>query len=86
MAKQFRLQVFTQEKKVVDELVTSVQAPGADGSFGVLADHAPLIAALGQGDLSITGTTGTRVLDLSGGFMEVSNNVATILADSLSEV
>lgn len=85
MAKQFRLQVFTQEKKVIDELVTSVQAPGADGSFGVLADHAPLIAALGKGLLNITSASGTRTLDLSGGFMEVSNNMATILADSLAE-
>lgn len=85
MAKQFRLQVFTQEKKVVDELVTSVQAPGAEGSFGVLADHAPLIAALGKGRLTINGGEGSRVMELGGGFMEVSNNTATILADSLAE-
>lgn len=85
MAKQFRLQVFTQEKKVVDELVTSLQAPGLDGYFGVLADHAPLISALGQGDLTIVGNDGTRVLNLAGGFLEVANNTATILADSLAE-
>jgi F-type H+-transporting ATPase subunit epsilon len=83
MAKQFRLQVFTQEKKVVDELVTSLQAPGVDGYFGVLADHAPLISALGTGDLTITGADGTRTLNLTGGFLEVVNNTATILADSL---
>lgn len=86
MAKQFRLQVFTQEKKVIDELVISVQAPGTDGYFGVLADHAPLIAELGQGNLTVTGADGTRNLDLSGGFMEVSHNMATVLADSLAEV
>lgn len=85
MAKQFRLQVFTQEKKVVDELVTSLQAPGVDGYFGVLADHAPLISALGTGDLTITGADGTRTLNLTGGFLEVVNNTATILADSLAE-
>jgi len=85
MAKQFRLQVFTQERKVVDELVTSVQAPGADGYFGVLADHAPLIAALGHGNLTISTAASTRVLELNGGFMEVSNNIATILADSMAE-
>jgi len=85
MAKQFRLQVFTQEKKVVDELITSLQAPGVDGYFGVLADHAPLISALGKGDLTIVGNEGTRVIDLTGGFLEVVNNTATILADSISE-
>ena len=85
MAKQFRLQVFTQEKKVVDELVTSLQAPGLDGYFGVLADHAPLISALGSGSLTVVGNDGTRVMNLSGGFLEVANNTATILADSLVE-
>jgi len=85
MAKQFRLQVFTQEKKVVDELITSLQAPGVDGYFGVLADHAPLISALGKGDLTIVSNEGTRVIDLTGGFLEVVNNTATILADSISE-
>jgi len=85
MAKQFRLQVFTQEKKVVDDLVTSLQAPGLDGYFGVLADHAPLISALGQGRLTVVGNDGERVYDLSGGFLEVANNTATILADSLAE-
>lgn len=85
MAKQFRLQVFTQEKKVVDELITSLQAPGADGYFGVLADHAPLISALGSGNLTITGNDGTRVMKLTGGFLEVVNNTATLLADSLAE-
>ncbi len=85
MAKQFRLQVFTQEKKVVDELVTSIQAPGLDGYFGVLADHAPLISALGKGNLTVTGSDGTRVISLTGGFIEVVNNTATVLADSLAE-
>lgn len=85
MAKQFRLQVFTQEKKVVDELITSLQAPGADGYFGILADHAPLISALGEGNLTITGGEGTRVMQLSGGFLEVVSNTATILADSLTD-
>ncbi len=83
MAKQFRLQVFTQEKKVVDENVTSVMLPGEDGYFGLLADHAPLIAALGQGSLTIKTDAGERQVQISGGFCEVSNNTATILADSL---
>ena len=85
MAKQFRLQVFTQEKKVVDELVTALQAPGVDGYFGILADHAPLISTLGEGDLTVTGSDGKRGLKLSGGFLEVANNTAVVLADSMTE-
>lgn len=84
MAKQFRIQVFTQEKKVLDELVTSVVVPGADGSFGILADHAPLIAALGEGPMTIISSTGEKIVQISGGFLEVANNNAVVLADSLT--
>jgi len=84
MAKQFRLQVFTQEKKVVDENVTSVVLPGADGYFGLLADHSPLIAALGEGTLTIKNDAGERQVKIGGGFCEVSNNMATVLADSMT--
>ena len=83
MAKQFRLQVFTQEKKVLDEAVTSLVAPGAEGYFGVLADHAPLIASLGKGTLTVSAGSGEHKYTISGGFLEVSQNQATILADSL---
>lgn len=83
MAKQFRLQVFTQEKKVVDENVTSVVLPGEDGYFGLLADHSPLIASLGQGMVTIRTDNHERQVQIGGGFCEVSNNTATILADSL---
>jgi F-type H+-transporting ATPase subunit epsilon len=84
MAKQFRLQVFTQEKKVLDEAVVSLMAPGADGYFGVLADHAPLIASLGKGTLTVN-TGGTeRKYTISGGFLEVVQNQATLLADTLT--
>lgn len=84
MAKQFRLQVFTQEKKVVDENVTSVVLPGEDGYFGLLADHSPLIASLGQGTVTIRTDNNERQVQIGGGFCEVSNNTATILADSLT--
>jgi F-type H+-transporting ATPase subunit epsilon len=84
MAKPFRLQVFTQEKLVLDEQVTSVVIPGEDGYFGVMADHAPLIAALGKGKLTIISGSNERILHISGGFAEVANNAATILTDSVA--
>ncbi len=85
MAKQFKLQVFTQEKKVIDESVTSIIVPGSDGYLGVLADHAPLITSLGDGKLTIKSGTTERELHISGGFLEVVHNTATILADSLKQ-
>jgi F-type H+-transporting ATPase subunit epsilon len=85
MAKEFRLQVFTQEKQVLDEPVTSIVVPGEDGYLGVLADHAPLICTLGSGVLTVKREGAERQLRISGGFLEVADNRATVLADSLSE-
>lgn len=84
MAKEFRLQVFTQERKVLDEQVTSIQVPALDGYLGVLAHHAPMIAALGEGRLTVKNNSGARVMAIDGGFLEVIDNTATILADSLT--
>ncbi|MBX7247137.1 MAG: ATP synthase F1 subunit epsilon [Candidatus Sumerlaeaceae bacterium] len=81
MAKQFKLQVFTQEKKILDESVTSIQVPGEDGYLGVLADHAPLITTLGSGTLTVTRENQVKTMKVTGGFLEVVNNVATVLAD-----
>lgn len=86
MAKEFRLQVYTQEKLVLDEAVTTLVVPAVGGYLGVLADHAPLIAALGEGRMVVArGGGAERELHIAGGFLEVANNVATVLADSLVE-
>lgn len=84
MAREFRLQVYTQERKVVDEPVTSIIVPAEDGYLGVLAEHAPLIAMLGEGRLTIRRELAEREFHVSGGFLEVVNNVATVLADSIT--
>lgn len=86
MAKQFQLQIITQEKTVFDEPVTSVTLPGEEGYFGVLADHAPLVATLGRGNLVVRqGENHVREFVIDGGFMEVLDNVAMVLVDSLTD-
>lgn len=81
MAKQFRLQVYTQEKQVYEGGVTSIIVPATDGYRGVLADHAPMIAALGEGTLTIRNEATEKQLHIRGGFLEMVANVATVLAD-----
>lgn len=84
MANEFKLTVLTPEKSVLDESVTYVQAPGLEGYFGVLANHAPLIAALQPGKFTVRNAAGAEKLyALSGGFLEVSDNAAVVLADAL---
>ncbi len=83
----FKLSVVTPEKPVVDQDARSVIAPGSEGYLGILTDHAPLITALIPGKLSVTDLENHTVdYALSGGFLEVSHNVATILADAIEKV
>lgn len=79
----FHLSIVTPEETVFDETVTSIVVPGAKGYLGVMAHHAPLISPLVPGKLSITLQNGTELMmAISGGFIEVAGNRATILADA----
>ncbi len=80
----YKLSVVTQEKVLFEEDVSSLIAPGAQGYLGILTDHAPLITSLVPGKLTIKDTKGSEnFYAISGGFLEVSNNRATILADAV---
>ncbi len=81
MADTFQLEVATPERLFVDEQVNAAELPGKDGYMGVLADHAPLLSALGAGVLTYESGGGERVLAISGGFLEVFDNHVRVLAD-----
>ena len=85
MAAVFQLSILTPERSVFEGEVQYVQAPGSEGYFGVLAHHAALITSLAKGTLTVRGAGGTeQQWTVDGGFFEVSNNAATVLADALS--
>jgi F-type H+-transporting ATPase subunit epsilon len=80
----FSLKVLTLEKSFYEGEVNSITAPGSEGYFGVLAHHAPLIATLRPGKLVVNGGDGgENVYAVSGGFLEVSENCVTLLADAI---
>jgi len=84
MAETFQLSVITPTETLLDEQVSSVIVPGSEGYLGVLANHAPLITALAPGRLEVKDGNGKQTFyALSGGFLEVSNNKAILLADSM---
>ena len=86
MPESFDLTVLTPARSVLEERVESIVAPGSEGYLGVLAHHAPLITALMAGKLKVRTAAGAeQVYALSGGFLEVADNRAVILADSLEE-
>lgn len=79
----FRLQIVTAQKTVFDEEVAALTLPGEMGYFGILAWHAPIVAVLKQGQMTIRQGTREEIVGISGGFVEMSNNVATVLADQI---
>lgn len=82
----FRLSIVTPEKVWLDSEVVSLTVPGQEGYLGVLANHAPLITALQPGAIEYRDSEDElNVLAVSGGFLEVSRNTATILADTVEK-
>ena len=77
------LEIITPDRKVFEGEVSAVRFPGTDGSFEVLNNHAPLIAALREGDVTVTGTGG-GTFHISGGIVEVLRNQVIVLAESAS--
>jgi F-type H+-transporting ATPase subunit epsilon len=75
------LEIVTPEKKVLSEAVDQVTIPTANGEVGILQNHAPLISSLRSGILSYTRGGATERMVIAGGFVEVSQNNVSILAD-----
>ena len=77
-----RLDIVTAERIVLsEEGLDAVIAPGSEGELGILPAHAPLMTTLGMGELRARRAGDEMVFAISGGFMEVRNNVVTVLAD-----
>ena len=79
----YQLTIVTPEKMIFDQEVESLIAPGTLGYLGILANHAPLMTELVSGKLIVRKADGKEEsMAVSGGFLEVSHNKATILADA----
>ena len=76
------LEVVTPERLVLSEPVDEAVLPGAEGYFGVLPGHAPLLAALGAGELEFRKGTSRRWLAVAGGFAEVLADRISVMAEN----
>ena len=73
--------VVTPERTVLSQEASFVVLPLFDGEYGVLPNHAPLIARLGAGELRITGMDGQLMhYYIEGGFAEVLDNTVALLS------
>ena len=81
--KAFQLEIITPNKVVFNDEAASLTAPGVEGGFQVLYNHAPFLSALEIGQIKVKDKTGADTLyATSGGFVEVNNNHVVVLADT----
>ena len=76
------VEVVTAERKLYSGEADAVRAPGLEGQLGILPRHATLLTTLSPGALSIKLAGAEETIFVSGGFLEVSNNNVTVLADA----
>jgi F-type H+-transporting ATPase subunit epsilon len=77
----FHFELVSPQKLLFSGDVEQVDVPGAEGEFGVLADHAPMVTTLRPGILTVYGASGAQKIVVLGGFAEVSADGLTVLAD-----
>jgi F-type H+-transporting ATPase subunit epsilon len=83
----FHFDLVSPEKLAFSGEVDQVDIPGVEGDFGVLAGHAPVVAAIRPGILTVTTGGGTREkIIVLGGLAEVSENGLTVLADVATSI
>ncbi len=81
--KAFQLEIVAPDKVVFKEEATSFSAPGVEGGFQVLFNHAPFLSILEIGQLKVRDTEGREIhFAASGGFVEVRNNSVVVLVES----
>ena len=86
MADTLRLEVATPERLLVQEDATEVYIPAANGMLGILPQHAPLLSALGVGELAFVTAEGRRTVFVSDGWVQVLNNEVRVLADRAEDI
>jgi F-type H+-transporting ATPase subunit epsilon len=79
-----QVELITPDRKAFEGEAFSVVLPGISGYFEILNSHAPLVGALGAGNVRIKTQTEELSFGISSGVVEVLNNKVSLLADSLT--
>src|ERR1700722_8492948 len=82
----FHFDLVSPEKLAFSGDVDQVDIPGVEGDFGVLAGHAPVVAAIRPGILTVTTGGSHEKIIVLGGIAEVSEQGLTVLADVATSV
>ena len=76
-----RFNLVSPEKELISEDVDMVEAPGVEGAFGVLPNHAPFMTVLAPGVVKVRNGGDEKRIFVRGGFAEVTPMGLTILAE-----
>ena len=80
------LVILTPEKELFQGRVKSVNVPALGGRFEVLNNHAPIVAALGKGEVRFELQKGEkRSIQIEQGFIEVLRNEVSLLVSGVTE-
>jgi F-type H+-transporting ATPase subunit epsilon len=77
----FHFDLVSPEKLAFSGEVDQVDVPGVEGDFGVLAGHAPIVAVIRPGILTVTTGGAHQKIIVLGGLAEMSEKGLTVLAD-----
>lgn len=77
----FNVKVVTYQEKVLEQEADFLLVRTKEGDMGVLPNHSPFVAELAIGEMMIRLNGTEKSYFVSGGFLEISNNNVTILAD-----
>ncbi|HWA21229.1 MAG TPA: F0F1 ATP synthase subunit epsilon [Caulobacterales bacterium] len=81
MAEKLHFSLVAPERELVNEDVDQVDVPGAEGEFGVLPHHAPVMAIVKPGALRVYSNGAIRKIFVNGGFADVTPAGLTVLAE-----
>lgn len=77
--KELHLNILSPEKEIFNGVVKSVTLPGTGGAFSILPQHASIVSSLEEGTVSyITMDDEEHTLDIHSGFVELSNDEASV--------
>ena len=82
----FHFDLVSPEKLAFSGEVDQVDIPGVEGDFGVLAGHAPVVATIRPGILTVTSAGTPQKIIVLGGLAEVSDKGLTVLADVATSI
>jgi F-type H+-transporting ATPase subunit epsilon len=85
MAAKLHFSLVSPQRELFAGDVDQVDAPGIEGDFGVLANHAPFMTTLKEGQIRVYNDGQVRTFDVRGGFADVTPDGLTVLAEHAVE-